>query len=170
MDPSAYLNPRFTFRQAAAASGFTVNTLRSNFQRGWFRSFGNGLHSGQGRTQRLCLGDVLVLAIASRLIDVGIRPSDAYNAAYKFGAVTRNKPGQPRRLPFQTFDRDKYETILMWRNGSHEVIPVARDEPLAKLRLDDADGMAVVVLSLNATEAAMFARLGLSLPEQDHGD
>ena len=166
MDPSAYLEPRYTFRQAAAAADFPVNTLRSNFQRGWFRSFGNGLHPGQGRTQRLCLGDILVLAIAGRLIDLGISPSNAYNAAYAFGAVTRNQPGQPRRQPFQSFDRSKYETLLLWRRGSPEVVPLSRDDPVTRLGLDGLEDRAAVVISLGAVEATMFSRLGLPLPDQ----
>lgn len=163
-----YLEPRFTLRQAAHAADFPLNTLRSNYQRGWFRSFSTAMAVGRGRTQRLCLGDVLVLAIASRLIDIGFRPLEAYNAAAPFGIVAHTPKGGERRLPFQLFDRDEYNSVFVWRLGTpSRVIRVSKADgvPLEQLRLDDPFGEAAVALLLNRVEATVFRRLHLPLPE-----
>lgn len=164
MDYPDYLKPRFTLRRAADAAAFPVNTLRSNYQRGWFRSFGEGLDVGKGRAQRLCIGDVLVLALASRLIDLGLRPLEAYNAAAPFGFVAHTPKGMPRRMPFQLFDRSQFDSIFIWRRGAPaRVIGVPRGGmvPRSDLRLDEEFGEATVVLHLNVIEARVFDRLGL---------
>lgn len=162
-----YLVPRYTFRQAALAAAFPVNTLRSNYQRGWFRSFANGLSKGRGRSQLLCLGDILVLAIASRLIDMGMRPLDAFNVAQPFGLAARTPAGHEPRKPFQLFDRAKYRTVLIWRKDAvHRVVPVENDAGVpSELFDDDAFGVATLVLPLNPVESTVCRRLGVSMPE-----
>lgn len=163
-----YLEPRFTLREAAHAASFPLNTLRSNYQRGWFRSFASGMSVGRGRAQRLCLGDILVLAVASRLIDIGFRPLDAYNAAAPFGLVAHRPRDGQRRLPFQLFDRGEFNSLFVWRVGlPSRVVRVGKGEgiPLEDLRLDDPFGQAAVTLLLNSVEATVFARLRLALPE-----
>ena len=178
MSPEAYrriyLEPRFTLRQAALAAGFPLNTLRSNYQRGWFRSYGSGMAVGRGRAQRLCLGDILVLAIASRLIDIGFRPLDAFNAVAPFALVAHTpKDTAERRLPFQLFDRVQFDSIFVWRMGSPAlVIRVNKGDgiPLDQLRLDSPSGEAAVALLLNSVEATVFNRLGLPGPEAPDGD
>src|SRR5688572_25578928 len=99
-----YTAPRYTLRQAAEAAAFPLNTLRSNYQRGWFRSFASPDAIGRGHTRWLCLGDVLALAIASRLTELRIRPMEAWTAAYLFGTVAVVKKGGPARRPFELFD------------------------------------------------------------------
>jgi hypothetical protein len=165
-DPD-YLEPKYRLRQAADAAAVPLNTLRSNYQRGWFQSFGNGMASGRGRAQRLCLGDILVLAIASRLIDIGLRPLDAYNAARPFGQVGGNRRGVSCRMPFGLFKRDEFDSVFIWRRGSaSRVVPVRKGQgvPLELLKLDDSFGEAAVTLLLNAVEATVFEALKLPLP------
>ena len=172
MEYSDYLEPRYRLRAAAEAAAFPLNTLRSNYQRGWFQSFGNGLSAGRGRAQRLCLGDILVLAIASRLIDAGVAPMEAYNAAVSFGVVAKTPKGVWRRMPFELFDRDQFHTILVWRRGSAaNVVPVRKGQGLTldELGVWDAFGEVSMVLPLNAVEATVFAQLGLSDSEPPGG-
>lgn len=167
MDYSDYIEPRFRLKQASVAAAFPLNTLRSYYQRGWFRSFGNGMSVGKGRAQRLCLGDVLVLAIASRLIDLGLRPLDAYNAARPFGLAATTPKGVARRTPFRLFDRREFDSLLVWQKQSAgRVIPVRKRAgiSLSDLPLDDPFGEAAVLLRLNAVEATVFEKLGLPLP------
>lgn len=164
-----YLKPCFTFRQAAEAAAFPLNTLRSNYQRGWFQSFGKALNAGRGRAQKLCLGDVLVLAIASRLIDQGERPLNAYNAALPFGVVgTTPKAiidlGFVRRRPFELFDRSQFDTYLLWRRGSPaRVLPVGKGLPVPINDGLDQEGkqfgVATTVLLLNAVEQTVLKQL-----------
>jgi hypothetical protein len=168
-----YLAPRYTFRQAAEAAAFPLNTLRSNYQREWFRTFGQPLAPGRGRARKLCLGDVLILAIASRLIDLGIHPLKAWNAAFLFGLVTHIKKDGPRRRPFELFDASAYETVLVWRPDRRpQVVAVSRKTKaleLGELGLDaeeEAFGVCSVVLPLNPVQRTVFDKLGLSRPAE----
>jgi hypothetical protein len=166
-----YLEPRYTFREGAIAAAFPLNTLRSNYQRGWFQSFGEGLATRRGSARKLCLGDILVLAIASRLIDQGERPLNAYNAALPFGLVgstpkALREEGHPPRRPFELFNREHYDTYLLWRRGSAaRVVPVAKGNPVrVEEGLDEEGrqfGVATTVLPLNAVEATVLRQLGL---------
>lgn len=175
MNRSDYLEPRFSFRQAAEAAAFPLNTLRSNYQRGWFRSFAQGLSAGRGRAQMLCLGDVLVLAIASRLIDQGERPMNAYNAALPFGIVGSTPKalldqGFLRRGAFQLFDDSHFDTFLLWRRGSPpRVIPVTKGGSVpVNTGLDEEGtkfGVATTILPLNPVEQTVFSKLGIRQAE-----
>ena len=171
MNRSNYLEPRFSFREAAEAAAFPLNTLRSYYQRGWFESFARGLKAGRGRAQMLCLGDVLVLAIASRLIDQGERPINAYTGARPFGLIASTpknllEQGHPRRLPFELFNQDEFDTYLLWRRGSPtRVIAVPKDGAVpVNAGLDEEGiqfGVATSVILLNAVERTVFKMLGL---------
>ena len=160
-----YFEPRFTLSRAATATGFSLNTLRSNFQRGWFRSFAAGLGIGQGRTQRLCLSDVLVLTIARKLIAIGVHPVRGFNAALTFGLAAKAPKQFPRRMPCELFDPDLFETVFIWQPGAvARVIPVAKGGAikLGDLGLTESEASASVCLSLNAIEADVFDKLALA--------
>jgi len=166
MKYSDYLEPKFRLRQAALAADFPLNTLRSYYQRGWFRSFADGLGKGKGRAQRLCLGDILVLAIASRLVGVGLSPLDAYNAAYPYGITAKTPRGIRRRMPFELFDREEFDSVLVWSLGSAAlVVPVRKGDgiSLVELGLDAEFGEATIAISLNAVERTVFEKLGLPI-------
>ena len=173
MDYSEYLEARFTFRQAANAAAFPLNTLRSYYQRQWFRSFVAEPTSRRGSARKLCLGDILLLAIASRLIDQGERPLNAYNAALPFGIVgslpeTLRKRGQPPRRPFELFDRDRFDTYLLCRSGSaSRIISVEKGAAVPVHQGLDEEGkqfgVATTVICLNAVEATVFKELQISL-------
>ena len=154
------------------ATGFSLNTLRSNFQREWFRSFATGMGTGQGRAQRLCLGDLLVLAIARQLITTGSHPIRAFNAAYSFGVVAKTPAGMPRRLPFELFDRNEYDTLFVWIPDTlADVVPAPKHGcvQLEVLGLSPDREEATVCLLLNAIEAGVLKRVGLSPSELFHG-
>lgn len=161
-----YFSPRFTLRQAANASDFPYNTMRSYYQRGWFKSFSSALSQGRGRTGQLCLADVLVLSIASRLIEVGVRPLNAYADASSFAVIARTPKGFDRRKPLQLFDQERYQTVFVWQPGaSPRVVPLPKAD--ARIQLGElfyaADpeeyASAAVVIPLNPLEALVFRRL-----------
>ena len=164
-----YHSPRFTFRQASIAADFPLNTLRSYFERGIFASLARDLSRGRGKVRRVCLGDVLVVAIASRLIDIGIRPVNAFGAAILFGRIAETPVGIRRRMPLQLFDRSQFETILVWGQGeAPQFLPVLKSTgevalPVETLPRDFLDyGVAVTVLPLSGMEAIVFTRLGIA--------
>jgi hypothetical protein len=164
-----YLDARFTFREAAIAAAFPLNTLRSYYQRDWFRSFVKESETRRGSARKLCLGDVLLLAIASRLIDQGLRPLNAYNAALPFGIVgslpkALRDQGYPLRRPFELFDREQFDTYLLCRSESAaRIIPVERGAAVPVDQGLDAEGklfgVATTVVLLNAVEATVFKQL-----------
>jgi hypothetical protein len=107
------------------------------------------------------------------LIDMGLRPLDAYNAAAPFGLAAHTPKGLPRRLPCQLFDRSKFDTIFVWRRGAPaRVIGVPKGGaiPQLDLRLDDEFGEATVTLLLNAVEATVFKKLGFPFSENAISD
>lgn len=173
MEYAQYLEARFTFRQAADAAAFPLNTLRSYYQREWFRSFVKEPASRRGSARKLCLGDILVLAVASRLIDQGERPLNAYNAALPFGVLgSRPKAlrdsGYPFRRPFELFDRKQFDTYLLCRSGSAgRIIAVKQGAAVPVNEGLDADGqqfgVATTVVLLNAVEGVVFKQLGVPM-------
>jgi hypothetical protein len=145
-----YFEPRYRLRQAAEATGFSLNTLRSSFQRAWFRSVGDETGVGQGRAQRLCLADIFVLAIAQRLIALGIHPVEAFNGAFPFARGARQFPGVPKRQPGALFDSAQYQSVFIWKPGAaSQVIPVGNGEgiPLGELGLLDGEGTICILLN-----------------------
>lgn len=163
-----YSAPLYTFRQASEAAAFPLNTLRSYYQREWFSSFVPDVSAGRGVARKLCLGDVLVLAIASRLIDLGIQPGEAWKVGYLFGAITQTRKDGPKRRPFQLFDERAYETVLIWRKGQlPSIVPVAATSRQISVELFSGDeeesafGVVSVVLPLNALQETVFRKLGL---------
>lgn len=169
-----YFTPRFTLRQAAAASDFPYNTMRSYYQRAWFRSHANALRQGRGRASLLCLADVLVLTIASRLIEVGVSPINAYAAAQPFAVAARTPKGMQRRRPPELFNRKTFETLFVWQPGSlAQVVPVQRASPDLPLTWlfdnvgDDGYASAAVAIPLNPLERLVFQRLGIEAELED---
>jgi len=169
---SEYLEARFTFRQAATAAAFPLNTLRSYYQREWFRSFVPDPTTRRGSARKLCLGDILVLAIASRLIDQGERPLNAYNAALPFGIVgslpkALRERGHPPRRRFELFNRHEFDTYLLCRRGSaSRIIAVEKGAAVPVHQGLDAEGkqfgVATTVVCLNAVETTVFKQLRIA--------
>jgi len=165
-----YFEPRYRLSQVAAATGFSLNTLRSNFQREWFRAHGSGVNLGQGRAQRLCLADVMVLAIARRLIALGIHPITSFEAALPFGRAAKTPKGFPARWPGELFPEDKFDTIMVWKPGRvADVLPIRKSDGirLEQLALDDDGEDATICLHLNPIERNVFARLNVRGPEAE---
>jgi hypothetical protein len=163
-----YFEPRYRLSQVAGATGFSLNTLRSNFQRDWFHSHGSGVNLGQGRAQRLCLADVMVLAIARRLIALGLHPNTSFNAALPFGRAAKTPKGLPPRWPGELFPEDDFETVMVWKPGRvAEILPVRKADgiKLEQLTFDD-DEDATVCLHLNPIERRVFTKLNVRLPEE----
>lgn len=169
-----YESPRFTFRQAALSADFPLNTLRSYYQRELFKPPAN-VSEGRGKTRYLSLGDILILAIAARLIDIGMNPFRAFHVARPFVEDTYASDDVRPRLPYELFDRAEYETVLVWDGESPaRVIPVPLTNdnltlPLSRLPHDVLDyGTGLVVMPLSGLEKTVFTRLGIASELADY--
>ena len=103
--------PSYTVVQAASAAGVTsVNTLRSWLQNGVI-SLGNlDENATQGGTRKLSYRRVLQVAVMVALVDLGVPPARASNAAFLFsdcgtqlhlnGGVVVRLPGELYPEPF----------------------------------------------------------------------
>lgn len=102
---------RWTLAEAAQLAGYDKhNTLRSYFQKGWFRIVGGQAARGRGSAGLLTLHDVLGIAVARRLIDAGADPRLAFEAGLGFAHF-----GVEGRDPGGVFDfRDRGFTILIF--------------------------------------------------------
>lgn len=88
-----YQTPLYPIRQAAAAAGFEVNTLRSLFQRGHFEIVGGEEAKARGLGHTLNLRDVMQHAVSKRLMDMGVHARDAFKAARDFAHTASGGSG-----------------------------------------------------------------------------
>jgi hypothetical protein len=129
-----YSDPRYSLRDAASASGFSLNTLRSNFQRGWFRVIGGQASEVGGLPHMLSLRDVLHIAAAERLWEAGVHPEVAFRAALNFAhAGGDDGPANFDRHPGGTFQSAR-TLLIYWPHERDakfpgKVIAVPADRP-----------------------------------------
>ncbi len=124
--PINYDEPRWTLREAAEAAGYDkVNTLRAYYQRGHFRIVGGEAAKARGLAGLLNLRDVMHLAVAQKLISIGIHPKAAFDAGYEFAHYSVSYPGGPPRDPTELYDPEKAFTVLIWQPGmGARIIPM----------------------------------------------
>ena len=73
--------PKFTLSEAAKAAGYvSVSTLRSYYQRRHFFLVGGMPPTGDGLPNQVRFRDIVHLAVAQRLIGLGVRPNAAFVA------------------------------------------------------------------------------------------
>jgi hypothetical protein len=154
-----YHTPRWTLREAAATAGYdSVNTLRAYYQRGHFRIVGGEAAKARGLSSLLNLRDVLHLAVAGRLIDVGVHPRHAFDAGRTFA-----HSGDERRDPAKIYDPREGFTVLIYRprTGRADVQLMGAGDTLGftDLFVDTALGGrgAAVVILLNDVERDVFS-------------
>jgi hypothetical protein len=100
---------RWTLSQAAQIAGYAkLNTLRSYFQRGWFRIVGGEAAKSRGSAGLLTLHDVLAVGVARPLIEAGAEPRLAFEAGLVFAHF-----GEDGRDPGGTFDLVKCGFTVM---------------------------------------------------------
>lgn len=164
-----YDTARYTFRQAAIAAGFEPNTLRSYYapNRAFFRIIGGEAAKAKGLAGLLSLRDVLHLAVAQRLIEMGVHPRHAFEAGLDFAHTSDSPAGGPSRDPGELFDVSYAWTALVWQPGTRGrvVAMLAKDPTLSWADLfynrhTGKRGPAVVIL-LNDVEKQVFDALGI---------
>lgn len=135
---------KFIMRDAARASGFALNTLRSLYTRGHFQIVGGADKKGRGLAADLSLEDVMCIAVAKAAMDAGVHPRTAFEAGKTFAYSSANAS----RLPSHLFEDG--ETILVWRaaNGTTEVVNAIGSIALTDL-FYGAGPRAVVVVPLD---------------------
>lgn len=160
-----YGTAKYTIREAAEASGFALNTLRSLYGRGHFRIVGGDDKKGRGLAAELTLPDVMCIAVAKVAIDAGVHPRAAFEAGMKFayssgGAVG---PNTGLRLPSQLFGTGFTVLVCHPATGTSKIVNTVDGLSFTDL-FHDAGFLgrhASVVILLNDVERAVFHAIGI---------
>src|SRR5436190_5062814 len=171
--PIDYDTPKWTLREAAVAAGYEPNTLRSYYSphRKLFRIIGGAEAQAKGLAGLLNLRDVLQLAVAQRLIEIGVHPGDAFQAGVDFAHTSTTPSGWPTRDPAELFDPREAFTFLIWMPGrGGEVVPVKTSDPrldVVHLIYNQASGRRgpAIVILLNDVQNDVFAALRIARPD-----
>ena len=161
-----YDTPRYPIRQAAAAAGFELNTLRSLYQRGHFEIVGGEEAKARGLAAFLNLRDVMHIAVSKRLIDMGIHASDAFIAGKDFAHTSsgRDAGQHAHRLPAELYRG--WFTVLVYHPalGSGRVLPMTDGLQFSDLFHDPHAGGRhnPVVIFLNDVEREVFTALNVT--------
>jgi hypothetical protein len=111
-----YDTPRYPIREAAEATGFELNTLRTYFRRGFFKltEGTDAMAAGKGLPHFLSLRTVMALAVAHRLWRRGADAWLAFRAGWDFANIGGQNDDGTARAPCKLYDRDKGFTVLLW--------------------------------------------------------
>lgn len=149
---------KWTFAQAAQLAGYEkLNTLRSYFQKGWFRIIGRPPASkGRGSAELLSLYDVLSLAVAKHLIDLGAVPRLAFEAGVSFGHF-----GDASRDPGELYGSGFTVMVYFPSDGATRILRVKSAVELAELFSHPRSGKreGSIQLLLNDVERSVFLQL-----------
>ncbi|WP_103729934.1 hypothetical protein [Novosphingobium sp. HII-3] len=170
-----YETPKYPIREAAAAAGFQLNTLRSLYQRGHFRVVGGVEAQARGLGHTLNLRDIMHVAVAKRLMDVGVHAKDAFEAATRFahtGTGGSGWAGEPMKGPFRVpagmFSDGKAElfTVLIYfaSSGQNRVVPMDKhvlDFSTLFINRETGQRENPLLIFLNDVERAVFTALNV---------
>lgn len=160
---------KYNMRDAAVASGFSLNTLRSLYGREHFRIIGGEAKKGRGVSADLTLEDIMCIAVAKVAVDAGVHPKIAFNAGMEF-AYTSDR----NRNPACMFPTGFTVLILHPAVGASAVVNMTDTLSFADLfGVSDPNGRpAAVALLVNFVERNVFSRLGAlhALDETDGGN
>ena len=173
MFPYDYETPKYPIREAAAAAGFELNSLRSLYQRGHFRVVGGVEAQARGIGASLNLRDIMHIAVAKRLMDVGVHPKDAFEAAMFFAHTGKGGSGWvgepmqgPIRNPAGMFSNGRTElfTVLIYfaSNNQSRIVPMEKQTlDFSTLFINRATGQRdnPVLIYLNDVERQVFLAL-----------
>jgi hypothetical protein len=141
---------KFSMRDAARASGFALNTLRSLYGRGHFQILGGEDKKGRGLAADLSVEDIMCIAVAKVAIDAGVHPRTAFKAGRQFAYSSGGAcdPHTGFRLPSHLFDSG--ETVLIWQPASDTTKIVSAADSIALTVLFEGTGpQAAVALLLD---------------------
>lgn len=158
--------PKYTISEAAKASGFPINTLRSLYQRGHFKIVGGEDKKGRGLAAELTLEDVLCLSVAKVAVDAGVHPRVAFEAGKTFAYMSGGAAGQNtgERLPSHVFAGGFTVLVCHPATGTTKILNTNDGLSFTDL-FHDAGFLgrhASVVILLNDVERSVFNALGLN--------
>lgn len=154
-----YRTPIYPIRQAAAAAGFELNTLRSLYRRGHFRIIGGEEAKSRGLGHALNLRDIMHVAVAKRLMDVGVHPKDAFDAGTHFAHTASGAT----RDPAEMFDEGFTVLVYFVSTGSTRVVPMKDVLEFSTLFINRETGEREnpLLILLNDVERDVFIALGV---------
>lgn len=165
-----YETPLYPIREAAAAAGFELNTLRSLYRRGHFRIIGGEEAKSKGLAHTLNLRDIMHIAVAKQLMDVGVHPKDAYEAGVYFAHTGKGGSGWvgepatgPVRDPAGMFSQGFTVLVYHPSTGSTRIVPMKDSLDFATLFIDQSTDGRVnpILVFLNDVERAVFIALNV---------
>lgn len=125
--------PRYPLSKAAELAGISVNTLRSWYQRGHLRvGLGDKSSEGAGLARYVSAATVVAIAITAELVQMGISPKRAGDAAIKFAHT-----GDQKRNPGHTF-QDGWTVLVFaadesWMGGTCRILNIDKNAPFAEV-------------------------------------
>ncbi|MAF62792.1 hypothetical protein [Blastomonas sp. CCH5-A3] len=152
-----YAHKQFKTSQAAEACKMAPPTLRGYLHRGEFRAIGKKADQ-PGLATLFSLRDVMVFAVAARLIEFNVPPKVAFGIGVEFGHF-----GDDDRDPASMFDfREKGETFIAYWPDSQTAEVIAGDDikGLYDIGISISQSEAVILIKLNPIERQVFAALG----------
>lgn len=165
-----YVTPLYPIREAAAAAGFELNTLRSLYRRGHFRIIGGEEAKAKGLGHALNLRDIMHVAVAKQLMDAGVHPKDAYEAGVIFAHTGKGQSGWvaepgtgPVRNPAGMFDKGFTVLVYFPATGSNRIVPMKDSLDFSTLFIDPTSGARInpILVFLNDVERAVFTALNV---------
>ncbi len=164
-----YETPLYPVREAANAAGFELNTLRSLYQRGHFRVIGGEEAKARGLGRMLNLRDIMHVAVAKRLMDLGLHPKDAFEAGIYFAHTGTGGSGwvgddtiELTREPAGVFGKGFTVLVHFPVTGSTRIVPMKDGLDFSTLFVDRSVGRAnPVLVFLNEVEHSVFTALGV---------
>lgn len=147
---------KYTLREAADATGFALNTLRSFYAREHFRIVGGEDKKGRGLAALLTLEDVLCIGAAKALVDAGVHPRTAFNAGVAFAYVADGN-----RHPAGTFGSGFTVLICHPSTGHTKIVNMKDSLGFADLFTDMRAGgrHAAIVVLLDDVEKCVLGKL-----------
>jgi hypothetical protein len=149
--------PKYTFRDGAVASGFTLNTLRSLYGRGHFQIVGGEAKKGRGMSAELTFEDIMCIAVAKVPIDAGVHPRIAFEAAKSYAYYA-----DPGRTPCQLFPEGFTALVMHPAVGASAIVNFRDAIGFAELfsARSGTGRPAAVVALINDVERHVYSRLG----------
>ncbi len=166
-----YDTPLYPIREAAQAAGFELNTLRSLYQRGHFRIIGGEEAKARGLGHMLNLRDIMHVAVAKRLMDVGVHAKDAFEATISFAHMGSGGSGWvgeamsgPVRDPAGMYDKGFTVLVYFPASGTARIVQMEQSLDFAALFVNPYSGAREnpVLIFLNDVEHSVFCALGVT--------
>lgn len=166
-------NQTYTAQTVALATGATAKQITDWTNQGLI--IGQNKRPGRGRAREFSWFNVMEVAAAMALMEIGIRsPADAFRFAQHFahfgdggGGWVGRDDGEPERLPGVPFHHGRGRTILCVAGGEAHIALVRHRKPFDLEALRWSLGRPIAMIVLDVTEIFRAVTLRMSL---DYGE